>query len=52
MVKKLLLTLACLTPPAIDAGAADAAKSAINLDIGTPPVVVVSTAPAQCTSNT
>jgi hypothetical protein len=49
-MKKLLLTLACLTLPAIDAGAADAAKSAINLDIGTPPVVVVKHALAQRTS--
>lgn len=49
-MKKLILLLACLTLPAIDAGAAEAAKPPINLDIGTPPVVVVKHALAQRTS--
>ena len=45
-----LLLLACLTLPAIDAMAAEPAKPAINLDIGTPPVVVVKHSIAQRTS--
>lgn len=49
-MKKLMLLLACLTLCAIDAAAADPAKPPINLDIGTPPVVVVKHALAQRTS--
>lgn len=45
-----LLLLACLALPAIDAMAAEPAKPAINLDIGTPPVVVVKHSIAQRTS--
>ena len=49
-MKKLLLLLCCVTLPAIDAGAAEATLPPINLDIGTPPVVVVKHALAQRTS--
>lgn len=49
-MKTILVLLACLTLPAIDATAAEPAKPAINLDIGTPPVVVVKHALAQRTS--
>lgn len=45
-----LLLLACLALPAIDAMAAEPAKPAINLDIGTPPVIVVKHSIAQRTS--
>ncbi len=45
-----LLLLACLALPAIDAMAAEPARPAINLDIGTPPVVVVKHSIAQRTS--
>ncbi len=49
-MKQLALLLACLALPAIDAMAAEPAKPAINLDIGTPPVVVVKHSIAQRTS--
>lgn len=49
-MKQLVLLLACLTLPAIDTMAAEPAKPAINLDIGTPPVVVVKHSIAQRTS--
>lgn len=45
-----LLLLACLALPAIGAMAAEPAKPAINLDIGTPPVIVVKHSIAQRTS--
>jgi hypothetical protein len=46
-----VLLLACLALPALAADpATDAAKPPINLDIGTPPVVVVKHALAQRTS--
>ena len=45
-----LLLLACLALPAIDAMAAEPAKPAINLDIGTPSVIVVKHSIAQRTS--
>ncbi|MBI5791512.1 MAG: DUF1318 domain-containing protein [Rhodocyclales bacterium] len=48
---KALILLACLSLPAFAAEPAkDAAKPPINLDIGTPPVVVVKHALAQRTS--
>lgn len=46
----LLLLLTCLSLPALDVSAAEPAKAPINLDIGTPPVVVVKHALAQRTS--
>lgn len=49
-MKQLVLLLACLALPAIDTMAAEPAKPAINLDIGTPPVVVVKHSIAQRTS--
>ncbi|MBI5901300.1 MAG: DUF1318 domain-containing protein [Rhodocyclales bacterium] len=49
-MKKILLLIACLALSAIDATAAEPAKPPINLDIGTPPVVVVKHALAQRTS--
>lgn len=54
-MKKVVLLLACLTLPALAAepakdAAKDATKPPINLDIGTPPVVVVKHALAQRTS--
>jgi hypothetical protein len=50
-MKKALLLLACLSLPTLAAEPAkDAAKAPINLDIGTPPVVVVKHALAQRTS--
>lgn len=45
-----LLLLACLALPALDAMAAEPAKPAINLDIGTPSVIVVKHSIAQRTS--
>ncbi|MDA8258612.1 MAG: DUF1318 domain-containing protein [Betaproteobacteria bacterium] len=45
-----LLLLACLALPVIDVMAAEPAKPAINLDIGTPPVIVVKHSIAQRTS--
>ena len=45
-----LLLLACLALPAIEAMAAEPAKPAINLDIGTPSVIVVKHSIAQRTS--
>lgn len=50
-MKRLALLLACLALPVSAAEPAkDAAKPAINLDIGTPPVIVVKHALAQRTS--
>lgn len=49
-MKKLLLLLTCLGLPIIHATAAESARPPINLDIGTPPVVVVKHALAQRTS--
>ncbi len=50
-MKRLLILLACFAQPAFAAEPAkDAAKTAINLDIGTPPVVVVKHSLAQRTS--
>jgi len=46
-MKRLLLLLACLALPV---SAAEPAKAAINLDIGTPPVIVVKHSLAQRTS--
>jgi len=46
-MKRLLLLLACLALPV---SAAEPAKTAINLDIGTPPVIVVKHSLAQRTS--
>ncbi len=49
-MKKLLLTIACLTLVPQSLVAAETAREPINLDIGTPPVVVVKHALAQRTS--
>ena len=49
-MKKLLLVLAVLALPCTTPSAAEPAKAPINLDIGTPPVVVVKHALAQRTS--
>jgi len=50
-MKRLALLLACLTLPVAAAESAkEPAKTAINLDIGTPPVIVVKHALAQRTS--
>ena len=50
-MKRIVLVLACLAIPVSAAEPAkDAAKPAINLDIGTPPVIVVKHALAQRTS--
>ena len=46
-MKRLVLLLACLALPV---AAAEPAKAAINLDIGTPPVIVVKHSLAQRTS--
>lgn len=50
MMKKLALVLGCLALVTIPASAVEPAKAPINLDIGTPPVVVVKHALAQRTS--
>ncbi|MDZ4255518.1 MAG: DUF1318 domain-containing protein [Sulfuritalea sp.] len=53
-MKRIALLLACFALPAFNVMAAEpvnaAAKSAINLDIGTPPVIVVKHSLAQRTS--
>jgi hypothetical protein len=53
-MKRFALLLACLALPCLPVSAAesakDATKAAINLDIGTPPVIVVKHALAQRTS--
>ncbi len=49
-MKKFLLLLSCLTLPMSHASAAEPARAPINLDIGSPPVVVVKHALAQRTS--